>query len=135
MMSFRDWSHRLEDLPGALFVDDRKVELGTAGAFRLLIRSAELTGEQAAGKRAPDQKTHLFSFQKRNEFAFEVATGDGVVGLERLEARQVLELGDPKRLGDLPRLPVGNTDVADLALGDQCVERAQSFLDRSDGVV
>src|SRR2546423_723698 len=26
MMSFRDWNHRLEDLPGALFVDDRRVE-------------------------------------------------------------------------------------------------------------
>src|SRR5213593_4738728 len=106
MMSFRDWSHRLEDLPGALFVDDRKVELGTAGAFRLLIRSAELTGEQAAGKRAPDQKTHLFSFQKRNQFAFEIATGDRVIGLKSIEARQVLEIGDAKDFGNLPRLPV-----------------------------
>src|SRR5439155_2931758 len=122
MMSFRDWSHRLEDLPGALFVDDRKVELGTAGAFRLLIRSAELTGEQATGKRAPDQKTHLFSFQKRNQFALEVATSDGVVGLERVEARQIFGLGDPKRPGDLPRLPVRDADVANLALSDQRVE-------------
>ena len=97
-MSFRDWSHRLEDLPGALFVHDGKVELRAARVFRLLIRSVELTGEQAAGKRAPDQKADLFSFQKRNEFAFEVATGDGVVGLERIEAGEILNSEMPRAL-------------------------------------
>src|SRR6267142_3364141 len=134
-MSFRDWSHRLEDLPGPLIVHDGKVELRAARVFRLLIRSVELTGEQAASKRAPHQKAHLFSFQKRNEFAFEVATGNGVVGLERIEAGEILELGDAQGLGDLPGLPVRDADVADLALGDEGVERAKSLFDRGDGVV
>src|SRR5205809_7096256 len=99
-------SHRIEDLPGPLFVHDRKVELRAARAFRLLIRSSELTGEQAASKRAPDQKTNLFSFQKRKQFALEVATGDGVVGMERIEAGEILDLGDDKRPAEPPRLPV-----------------------------
>jgi hypothetical protein len=90
--------------------------LRAARAFRLLILPAELTGEQTASKRAPDQQTHPFSFEKWNEFAFEVATGYGVVGLESIETREVLELGDAKGLGDLPRLPIGDADVADLAL-------------------
>jgi len=58
-----------------------------------------------------------------------------VVGLECIEANEVLELGDVKGLGDLPRLPVGDTDVADLALSDKGVEGAEGFLNRSHGVV
>ena len=106
-----------------------------ARVFRLRICSAELTGKQTTGKRTPDQEPHLFGFQERNEFTFEVATGNGVVGLERVEARQILELGNPERPGDLPRLPVGDADIADLALNDQRVEGAQGFLDRSHEVV
>src|SRR6266550_2158177 len=135
MMSFRDWNHRLEDLPGALFVHDGKVELGAARAFRLLILPAELTGEQATGERAPNEEADLFGFEKRNEFALEVATGDGVVGLERIEAGEILALGDAQGLGDLPGLPVRDADVADLALGDESVESAKSLFDRGDGVV
>src|SRR5258705_12954751 len=135
MMSFRDWSHRLEDLPGALFVHDGKVELGAAGAFPLLIPATKPTGEQATGERAPNEEADLFGFQKRNEFALEVATGDGVVGLERIEAGEILELGDAQGLGDLPGLPVRDADVADLALGDEGVKSAKSLFDRGDGGV
>src|SRR5437016_4120418 len=135
MMSFRDRSHGLEDLPCPLFIHDRKVELRAARALRLLVLAAELAGEQATGEWAPHEQARLFRFQERNELAFEVATGDGVVGLERIEAREVLELGDAKGLGDLPRLPIRDADVADLALSDKRVEGAQGFLDRSHGVV
>src|SRR4051795_8553795 len=100
-MRLRDRSHCVENFPGAFFGHDRKVELGAARSFRLLILAAEFTGEQTTGEWTPDQKTHLFSFQERNKFAFEVATGDGVVGLQRIEARKVLELRDAQRPGDL----------------------------------
>ena len=64
LMDLRDRSHRAEDLPAPLLVHDRKVEL----------------------RPTPTPETHLFGLQKRNEFALEVATGDGVVGLECIEA-------------------------------------------------
>ena len=102
-----DRSDGIENLPGALFIDEREVELGAARVFRLLIFAAEFAGEQAAGKWAPNQQTGLLGFEKRNDFAFQVAAGDGVVGLQRIEAGEILELGDAERLGDLPGLPVG----------------------------
>jgi hypothetical protein len=80
-MRLRNRSHRLEYLPSALFVHEGKVELRAAGALRLLVLAAELAGEQATRERAPNQETDLFGFHKRNEFAFEVTAGDGVVGL------------------------------------------------------
>src|SRR5579884_2729828 len=38
--------------------------------------------------------------------------------------------GDPERFHDLPGRPIGDADVADMALLDERVERAQRFLDR-----
>src|SRR6266436_4180846 len=125
MMSFRDRSHRLEDLPGALFIHDRKVELGAARALRLLVMAAELAGEQATGEWAPDEQARLFCFQERNELAFEIAAGDRVVGLQSIKASEILEFGNGESLGDLPRLPIGDADVADLALSDKRVEGTQ----------
>ena len=123
-MGLGDRSHGVEDLPGALLIHERKVELGAAGAFRLLVFAAELAGEQAAGERAPDQQAGLFSFEQRDDFALQVAAGDGVVGLQGVEASEILELRDAQGFGDFPGLPVGAADVADLALVDE-VSRAR----------
>jgi len=70
----------------------------SAGVLRLLILRLNLPEKQTASKWAPDQETHFFQLPERNEFAFEVATGDGVVGLECIEANEVLELGDVRAL-------------------------------------
>src|SRR6266404_8807332 len=47
---FGDRSHHVEDLPGPLFVHDGKVVLGAARIRSLLVRPAELAGEQPAGE-------------------------------------------------------------------------------------
>src|SRR5271156_1246564 len=49
-------------------------------------------------------------------------------------AGQVPELGDAEGFGDLPCLPVGTADVADLSLLHQRVESAKRLFDRSDRV-
>jgi hypothetical protein len=53
-MRLRDRRDYVENFPCTLFVHNWKVKLGTASTFRLLISAAELAGEEAAGKRAPD---------------------------------------------------------------------------------
>src|SRR5712671_3800842 len=121
-MGFRDRSHHVEDLPGPLFVHDGKVVFSAARIPGLLVRPAELAGKQTAGKRTPHEQADLFGFQQGNDFPFEIAAGDRVISLERVEPSQVPELADAEGFGDLPCLPVGAADVADLALLHQGVE-------------
>ena len=52
-MCFRDRSHHVEDLPGPLFVHDRKVVVSAARICGLLVHPAVLAGQQATGKRTP----------------------------------------------------------------------------------
>src|SRR3984893_16408618 len=85
-MCFRDRSHHVEDLPGPLFVDDGKGEVRAARIRRLLVRPAELAGKQAAGKRTPHEQADLFGFQQGNDFPFEIAAGDRVISLKRVES-------------------------------------------------
>src|SRR3981081_1313719 len=134
-LCFRDRSHRVEDLPGPLFVHDGKVVVSAARIRGLLVRPAELAGKQAAGKRTPDEQADLFGFQQENDFPFEIAAGDRVISLKRVESGQVPELGDAEGFGDLPCLPIGATDVADLSLLHQRVESAERLFDRGHGIV
>src|ERR1700674_1191039 len=105
-MCFRDRSHHVEDLPGPLFVHDGKVVDSAARIRRLLIRPAELAGKQAAGRRTPYEQADLFGFQPGNVFPFEIAAGDRVISLKRVETGQAPELADAEGFGDLPCLPV-----------------------------
>src|SRR6202162_5504953 len=93
-MCFRDRSHHVEDLPGPLFVHDRKVEVGAARTCGPLVHPAVLAGKQAARKGTPYQQADLFGFQQWNDFPLEIAAGDRVISLQRVESGQVPELGD-----------------------------------------
>src|ERR1700722_12739462 len=125
---FRDRRHDVENIPSPLFVHERKVVLSAARIRGLLIRPAELAGQQAAGKWTPHEQADLFGFQQGNNFPFEIAAGDRVIGMKRVESGQVLEFGDSEGFGDLPRLPVGAADVADLSILYEVVESAERFL-------
>src|ERR1700676_4969950 len=134
-MCFRDRSHHVEDLPGPVFVHDRKVVVGAARIRGLLVRPAVLAGQQAAGKRTPHEQADLFGLQQGNDFPFEIAAGDRVISLKRVESGPVPELGDAEGFGDLPCLPVGATNVADLSLPHKGVESAKRLFDRGHGIV
>ena len=135
VVGFGDGDEDVQDAPGAVLVDDGEVEVGAAGVFGLLVFAGELAGEQAAGEGAPDEQAGLFGFEEGDDVALEVAAGDGVVGLEGIEAGEVFELGDGEGFGDLPGEPVGDADVADFALLDEGVEGAEGLFDGGDGVV
>src|SRR6267378_8707156 len=134
-MCFGDRSHYVEDLPGPLFVHDGKVSLGAARIRGLLVRPAELAGKQAAGKRTPHQQADLFGLQQGNDFPFEIAASDRVISLKHVESGQVPELADAEGFGELPCLPVGASDVADLSLLHQGVESAKRLFDRGHGII
>src|SRR6478672_9926191 len=131
----RDRSHHVEDLPGPLFVRDRKVVVGAARICGLLVHPVVLAGQQATGKRTPYEKADLFRLQQGNDFPFEIAAGDRVISLKRVESGQIPELADAKGFGELPCLPVGAADVADLSLLHQGVESAKRLFDRGHGIV
>src|SRR6267154_1925956 len=80
-MCFRDRSHHVEDLPGPLFVHDRKVVVGAARIRGLLVRPAELAGKQAAGKRTPHEQADPFRLQQGYDFPLQIAAGDRVISL------------------------------------------------------
>jgi hypothetical protein len=129
-----DGADDVEHAPGTLLVDDGEVEGGAAGVFGLLVLAGELAGEQAAGEGAPDEQADLLVLEDGDDLALEVAAGDGVVGLQGVEAGEVLVLGDAEGLHEAPGVPVGAADVADLSLLDQGVEGAEGLLDRGDEV-
>src|ERR1700732_2454118 len=87
---FRDRSHHIEDLPGPLFVHDGKVVFSAARIRGLLVRPTEFARKQASGKRTPHEQSDLFGFQQGNDFPFEIAAGDRVISLKRVESGQVL---------------------------------------------
>src|SRR5216684_4426493 len=132
---FRDRSDHVEYLPGPLFVHDGKVVFSAPRIRGLLVRPAELAGKQAGGQRTKYEQADLFRFQQGNYFPFEIAAGDRVKSLKRVESGQVPELCDAQRFGDLPCLPVGAADVADLSLLHQGVESANRLFDRGHGIV
>src|SRR5580704_12639414 len=134
-MCLRDRSHHVEDLPGPLFVHDRKVVVGAARICGRLVHPAVLAGQQATGKRTPYEQADLFGLQQGNDFPFVIAAGDRVISLKRVEAGQVPELADAEGFGELPCLPVRATDVADLSLLHQGVESANRLFYRSNGIV
>jgi hypothetical protein len=112
-----------------------KIVVSAARIRGLLVHPAELAGKQAASERAPHEQADLFGLQQGNDFPFEIAAGDRVISLKRVESGQVPELGEAERFGDLPCLPVGAADVADLPLLDQGVESAKRLFDRRHGIV
>src|SRR5467141_3114283 len=134
-MCFRDRSHHVEDLPGPLFVHDRKVVFSAARIRGLLVRPGELAGKQATGERTPYEQADLFGFQQGNDFPLEIAAGDRVISLKRIESRQVPDFGDAEGFGDLPCLPVGAADVADLSLLLQRVASTNRLFDTGHGTV
>ena len=94
----------------------REVERRPPAAGFAAALARVLAAQQAAGQRAPHQQAKALALQHRRDLALEIASGDGVVRLQRLEPRQPEPLGDAERLGDLPRRPVRDADVADLPL-------------------
>src|SRR6267154_3981983 len=93
-MRFRDRSHHVEDIPGPLFVHDGKVIFGAARICGLLVGPAELAGKQAASQRTPHEQADLFGFEHGNDFPFEIAAGDRVISLKRVESGEIPEFGD-----------------------------------------
>jgi hypothetical protein len=65
---------------------------------------------------------------------FEVAAGDGVVGLQGVDGCEVLELGYACGFHDAPGVPVGDADVADLAMLDEGVEGTEGLFKGSNEV-
>src|ERR1700694_2778851 len=134
-MCFRDRSHHVEDLPGSLFVHDRKVVVSAARICGLLVHPAVLAGQQATGKRTPYEQAHPVRLHQGNDFPFEIAAGDRIISLKRVELGQVPELGDAEGFGDLPCLPIRAADVANLSLLHERVESAKRLVDRGHGIV
>ena len=83
----------------------------------------------------PYEQANLFRLQQGNDFPFEIAAGDRVISLKRVESGQVPELADAEGFGELPCLPVGAADVADLSLLHQGVESANRLFDRGNEIV
>src|SRR5260370_30838631 len=134
-MALRDGNHGVEDRAGPLFIDDGEIELGAAGTRRLLVGAADLAREKTAGEWAPNEQPGLGFVEEGNEFAFEMAPGDRVVGLQSIEAREILEFRNGESPGDLPRLPVRDADVTNLTPRDERVEGAERLLDGGDRIV
>ena len=134
-MGLAHLAHGRDTRPGAILVHGRKIEAGAARALDCGGAGPELAGQKAARQRRPDHQPKLLFQEHGNQVPLQVAAGDGVVGLQGLEARVSLRLASAERLGDLPGRPIGDADITHQALAGQVVQRAQGLVDGGDGVV
>ena len=74
------------------------------------------------GRRSPVGFCHWI------DLPLEVASGDRIIGLHRIEFRPAEMRGNSQRLGDPPGRPIGAADIANQALRHEIVERAERFL-------
>jgi AraC-like DNA-binding protein len=70
----------------------------------------------------------------RQQLAFGRALQQRVLELQGSDGRPATEVGDRLGLGGHPRRDIGQADVADLAGGDEVIERAQRLLDQGTAV-
>lgn len=68
--------------------------------------AAEPAGQETAGERTPHQQAQLLRLKERHQLALEVTPGDRVIGLQRVEAREIQASRYPERRRDPPCLPV-----------------------------
>ena len=105
---------------------------GEPGALRRGLAAPVLARQQARGQREERQEAQAEVVAGRQHLAFHVALQQRIEVLGRDEAG--LAGRAPVGVGDLPAAVVGVAEVADLALGDQVVQRPQGLVYRGVGV-
>ena len=60
-------------------------------------------------------------------FAFDIAPGDRIVGLQRLEPDIAGSGAHSECRGDLSGSPIGHTDITDQPFADEVVQRSQAL--------
>src|SRR5271166_1810964 len=112
----------------------RSLHIGQTGAFWHRRVAFVLAGQQAVSQRRERDQAEAIGLQHRHHLAVEPARQQAVLLLARDEMVQAVIFGRPLRLDDLPGRERRATDVADLALADQIVERPQGLLDRGQRI-
>jgi hypothetical protein len=125
----RHVAHHVDGVIGAVLVEGREVE-GHTPTLRRGALAVELAREEPAGERAPDHQADPFGEQHRHDLPFQVTAGEAVIGLQRDDGREAAHLGDADGLHHLPRGPVRQAEITDMAVLHERVERLQRFLDR-----
>lgn len=129
-MALGDGPHRDDDRNSAIPVDRWEVEGGTAPADTGFFTTIIFSRQKPAGQWTPDHEADLLRLHHRDQFAFEVAPGNGIIGLEAFDPSKMLMLGNTLRLHDLQCSPVRNTDVTAETGLHQTVHGAHRFFNR-----
>ncbi len=132
--AFGDSAHHIHTVEGALFFHRREVKLQTTATGFTLPVAAIFPAQQATRQRAPDHQPDAFALHHWYQFALQITSGDGVIGLQRRETGQTQSLGNAQRFGDLPRGPVRDTDVAHVAVLHQVIQGIKHLFHRRCGV-
>jgi hypothetical protein len=94
----------------------------------------EFAREQATRERTPRHDGQILIARERYDFAFDVAAGHRVVHLQALEARKILLVRDPQRLGDLPGRQIAQPEVAHFSRTHAVVQCIEGFLERREWI-
>ena len=124
----RPRGQHVEDFKSSFFVDRRKVESGAARGLVTTV-ARELSREETAGQRTPDEQTEPLILEQRNHLAFQLAAGQRVKRLRAPKPFESLFARNRKRLHQLPRREIRAADVANLAGVHQIVEGAKRILE------
>src|ERR1700737_4186286 len=126
---------RIQDVVANLLIERyERTRVRETAPGRCRIVAAVLPRQKTSGKRAPDQNADVVVLGERLELEFEASADKAVVHLRGHESLQPQAALQPERGGRLPRHKIGETDVADLSLAHEIIERAESLLQRSIAV-
>jgi len=122
-MGLRDGAKDVEDTPGTSLSTSGKSKASGASPRAFDFRgSICLKGVRGRGLQT---RSPCAGPAAEAQSPFEITACYGVIGLERIELRKILCFGDANGFHDLPGIPVGAADVANLSLGDKGIESAR----------
>ena len=93
-----------------------------------------LAGEQAAGKRAPDEHAETLIDGDRQKLVFGFAGLERVMDLLADKTLAMLSRADAERLHDMPAGKIGAADIAHLAMAHEHIKRFHGFFQRCETI-
>src|SRR5262249_41219059 len=102
-----------------------------ASAVALRMFPAVFTAEESTRQWTPRKNADAGVLDERHDFMFDIPAEQRVVHFRGAEARPAILILDTDGLGGAPRVPVRESDAADLAHANKIVQRFEGLLDRS----
>ena len=133
---FGDWNNFIDNAPQAFLIADRRLDpvCQLPRSFGCRLIAPVFARQEPARERAPDQNPEALVERDRYQLILHLARLQRIVDLLADETLTALICANPQRFHQMPRRRAGATDIADLAVPDEAVERPERFVRRGQPI-